>query len=108
MITRSTRNDQDFALFGLSLAYLGRYDEAIAAGQQALVSRDPRAVRAPGYNEFNLARVYAMAGRRDSAIATLERVLKIPLYVTPGWLRIDPTFASLRSDPRFRRLAEME
>jgi tetratricopeptide (TPR) repeat protein len=104
MISRSTRNDQDFALFGLSLAYLGRYDEAIAAGQQGLTPRDPRAIGAPGYNQFNLARIYAMAGRRDSAIATLERVLKLPLYVTPGWLRIDPTFASLRTDPRFQRL----
>jgi serine/threonine protein kinase/Tfp pilus assembly protein PilF len=105
MISRSTRDDQNFALLGLSLAYLGRYAEAIAAGQRALLPRDPRSIRAPGYNEFNLARVYAMAGRRDSAIATLERVLKIPLYVTPGWLRIDPTFASLRDDPRFQRLA---
>jgi TolB-like protein/tRNA A-37 threonylcarbamoyl transferase component Bud32 len=105
MISRSTRNDQDFALFGLSLAYLGRYEEAIAAGQHALVPHDPRAIGVPGYNQFNLARIYAMAGRRDSAIATLERVLKIPHYVTPGWLRIDPTFASLRGDPRFQRLA---
>jgi tetratricopeptide (TPR) repeat protein len=105
MISRSTRNDQDFALFGVSLAYLGRYEEAIAAGQHALVPHDPRAIGVPGYNQFNLARIYAMAGRRDSAIATLERVLKIPHYVTPGWLRIDPTFASLRGDPRFQRLA---
>ena len=105
MISRSTRNDQDFALFGVSLAYLGRYEEAIATGQHALVRHDPRAIGVPGYNQFNLARIYAMAGRRDSAIATLERVLKIPLYVTPGWLRIDPTFASLRGDPRFQRLA---
>lgn len=105
MISRSTRNDQNFALLGLSLAYLGRYAEAIAAGQQAIVPRNPRTIGSPGYNQFNLARIYAMAGRRDSAIATLERVLKIPLYVTPGWLRIDPTFASLRTDLRFQQLA---
>jgi tetratricopeptide (TPR) repeat protein len=106
LVNRSTRNDQDFALLGLSLAYLGRYEEAIAAGQQALVPRDPRAIGSPGYSQFNLARIYAMAGRRDSAIAALDRVLRVPLYVTPGWLRIDPTFASLRNDPRFQRLTQ--
>jgi hypothetical protein len=30
--------------------------------------------------------------------------LKIPYYLSPGWLRLDPNFDSLRENPRFQRL----
>ena len=60
---------------------------------------------AAGYARLQLARVYALAGRRNDAIETLAELLKTHLYITPGWLRIDPTFTSLKSDPRFQRLA---
>jgi tetratricopeptide (TPR) repeat protein len=108
MISRSARNTQDFALLGLSLAYLGRYDEAVAAAKQSLALQAAKVDKYSwGYSQLNLARVYAMAGRRSEAIQSLEELLEVPLFVTPGWLRIDPTFASLRGDPRFDRLAEI-
>jgi len=28
----------------------------------------------------------------------------MPYYLSPGWLRIDPTFAPLKGNPRFERL----
>jgi hypothetical protein len=34
----------------------------------------------------------------------LEPLLKMPYYLSPGWLKIDPTFAPLRGNPRFERL----
>ena len=33
-----------------------------------------------------------------------EPLVKIPYYLSPRWLTIDPNFASLRSNPRFQRL----
>jgi hypothetical protein len=35
----------------------------------------------------------------------LEPLLKIPYYLSPGWLRINLTFRPLRDNPRFERLA---
>jgi hypothetical protein len=34
----------------------------------------------------------------------LEPLLEMPYYLSPGWLRIDPTFAPLKGNPRFERL----
>jgi hypothetical protein len=34
----------------------------------------------------------------------LEAVLKVPYYLSPGWLRIDPEFSSLKGNPRYERL----
>jgi len=54
---------------------------------------------------YALACVYSILGERDKALAQLERC-----YDTyPGalvFLRIDPTFDPLRSDPRFEGLLE--
>ena len=34
----------------------------------------------------------------------LEPLLRMPYYLSPGWLRIDPTFAPLKGNPRFEKL----
>jgi hypothetical protein len=45
-------------------------------------------------------------GDADRAIDEIEELLgALNSWVTPAWLRIDPTFASLRGNPRFERLA---
>ncbi|HUR93768.1 MAG TPA: tetratricopeptide repeat protein, partial [Gemmatimonadales bacterium] len=104
-IRANPRNSQAHALLGLTLGYLGRYDDAVASVRRALAIRGISRDKYDGvYNGLQLARVYAMAGRREQAIAELEPLLQIPSFLTPGWLRIDPTFATLRGQPRFERL----
>ena len=99
-------DDQRHTFRGLSLAYLGRYDEAIAEGKRGMALRpvDRDALYGP-YAVHQLARIYTLAGQPERAIDLLDELLKKPYYLTPAWLRIDPSFKPLRGNPRFEKLA---
>jgi Flp pilus assembly protein TadD len=92
-------------LLGTALAYLGRKAEAIREGEKGLgllpIEKD--AVTAP-YIQHQLARIYILLGEPEKALDQLEPLLKIPYYLSPGWLKIDPTFDPLRKNPRFQKL----
>jgi TolB-like protein len=103
---RATPGDaQRHAFLGLALAYLGRKAEAIAEGQHAVglvpISRD---AYQGSYVQHQLVRIYLLTGEPEKALDQLEPLLKSPYYLSPGWLRIDPTFAPLKGNPRFERL----
>jgi len=55
-----------------------------------------------------LAAVSAKLGEKDSAIRQLEALIGVPNGPTPGTLRVEPEWDSLRDDPRFKRLAAEE
>lgn len=85
---------------------LGRKAEAIQEGQRGValfpIAKD--ALFGP-YLAHQLARIYIIVGEPDKALDQLEPLLKIPYYLSPGWLKIDPNFDPLRSNPRFQKLA---
>ena len=104
---RASPDDPErLASLGLALAYLGRSAEAARAGERAvaLVPVEKDAYRGP-LLLHQLARIHAATGREEAAIDALEKLLAVPYTLTPAWLRVDPTFDGLRSNPRFRRLA---
>jgi tetratricopeptide (TPR) repeat protein len=105
---RATPDDaQTRILLGVALAYLGRKQEAITEGKRGLALR-PISVDAytGAYNQFQLARIYILTGEPENALDQLEPLLRVPFYLSPGWLRIDPTFDPLRKHPRFQKLVE--
>src|SRR5438034_2931035 len=97
------------AALGWAYAGLGEAASAIAEGQKATAihptSKDP--FGGPE-EEDRMARIYALLGDADHAIAILQRLLQIPYgsAITPALLRLDPMFDPLRSDPRFQKLCE--
>jgi tetratricopeptide (TPR) repeat protein len=102
---RATPDDDQRHVFrGLALAYLGRKAEAIAEGKRGVsllpISRDAYGP----YDQHQLARIYLLVGEPEKALDQLEPLLKMPYYLSPGWLKIDPTFAPLRGNARFERL----
>ena len=98
-------NGPILSFYSLALAYAGRGAAALAAASRALASPSwPRDVYISQYYSHVLARAYTYAGDQDQAIGTLERLLAKPYFITPAWLRIDPSWDTLRGYPRFRRL----
>jgi serine/threonine protein kinase/tetratricopeptide (TPR) repeat protein len=103
---KAAPNDaQSHTLYGVCLAYLGRKAEAIREGERG-VALGPISKDAYGgpYNQLQLVRIYILVGEQDKALDLLEPLLKIPFYLSPGWLKIDPTFDPLRKNPRFQKL----
>jgi serine/threonine-protein kinase len=107
---RATPGDaQLHVLLGTALAFLGRRDEAVSEGRQAIallpVSKD---AHTGAYLQHQLTRIYLLVGEHEQALDQLEPLLNIPYYLSPGWLRVDPTFAALRGNPRFERLVRVQ
>ncbi|HZE75649.1 MAG TPA: tetratricopeptide repeat protein, partial [Gemmatimonadales bacterium] len=96
---------QRHALLGVAFAYMGRKTDAIHEGERGVALQPASKDAVSGaYNQHQLARIYILVGEQDKAIDQLEALLKIPYYLSPGWLNIDPAFDGLRKNPRFQEL----
>jgi tetratricopeptide (TPR) repeat protein len=93
------------SLLGLTLALMGRTDEAIEHAKRgtALLPAEQNPEIGP-YLEEILARIYVMAGQPERAVERLEVVLAHPWYISRAWLKIDPHYAPIRNHPAFLRL----
>ena len=99
-------DDQVHVLLGLTLAYLGRKDEAMQQGERGVaLMPSTRDAYSGSYNQHQLARIYMLVGEPEKALDQLEPLLEMPYFLSPAWLRIDPNFDPLRGNPRFERLA---
>jgi len=99
-------NDARFhSSLGIAYAGLGRREDAIREGKTGVkllpVTKDAwRGV----YRVSELAQIYVMVGEFDLAMDQIEYVLSIPGELSIPLLRLDPDWAPLREQPRFKRL----
>jgi adenylate cyclase len=104
LVQEAPRDAQVRTLLGLAEAYAGRMADAVRNGERGVaMNRDEYF---EPYLKQQLARIYLLAGRPDKAIDLLEPLIRVPHTLSPGWLRIDPTWDPLRSHPRFKRLVD--
>jgi tetratricopeptide (TPR) repeat protein len=88
---------------GIALAYLGRKEEAMREGQKAVALSTGRG---SGFFQGMLVEIYVLVGEPEKALDQLEPLLKVGAdsVLSPGWLKVDPGFDPLRSNPRFQKL----
>jgi TolB-like protein/Tfp pilus assembly protein PilF len=92
---------------GKVLAYLGEKDSALAEAQRA-AELQPESKDAFGGPEImaGVAQVHAIVGENDRAIEILDGLLNRPSGVTVAFLKVNPIWDPLRSDPRFQALID--
>ena len=56
------------------------------------------------FDQHQFALIYILVGEHERALDLLEPLLRMPYFLSPGWLKIDPAFDPLRGNPRFQKL----
>lgn len=100
-----SRHPRYHAYSAITLAQLGRREEALAEAEQAVQQGRHDAFSGPRFVEIQ-AMVNAILGRRRESVALLKRLLSTP-YRDPlsiAELRLDPVWDTLRGDPEFEAL----
>ncbi len=108
-LVQSPNDAKTVAMLALIHAAVGEKNEALGAAARAgeLLPIAKDSFDGP-ILATTLAVVSAKLGEKDSAIRQLESLVGVPNGPTPGTLRVEPEWDSLRDDPRFRKLAEAE
>lgn len=101
----SPNDGQMAALHGLMLALVGRKAEALALAEAAVARLHGGDATNLAYNQILLVRTLLALGEQERAIDEIGKLLAMPYFYTPAWLRIDPTFNTVRENPRFEQLA---
>ena len=99
-------NDAErWAWAGLGFAYAGYKAKALQAAERALEqTRVVKNRRIEQTVHDYAVRALLVAGERERALTQLEAIPPGPASLSSAWLRIDPHYIALRSEPRFERL----
>jgi hypothetical protein len=92
-------------LNAVSLAMAGKRAEALREAEMAMADTVGLPTDDIAYVLHQNVRAQLAANEPERALDVLEALMGRQYYVTPGYLRTDPTFRSLHGNPRFERLA---
>jgi len=108
-LVQSPNDAKTLAMLALIHAAVGEKNEALGAATRA---RELLPIAKDSFDgpilATTLAAVSAKLGEKDSAIRQLESLVGVPNGPTPGTLRVELEWDSLRDDPRFQKLAASE
>ena len=100
---------KSLAMLAMIHAQLGEKNDALRAAARA---RELLPISSDSFDgpilATTLAAISAKLGDKDSAIQQLQSLIGVPNGPTPGILRVEPEWDSLRDDPRFKKLAAGE
>jgi serine/threonine-protein kinase len=99
------RDAQLQVLYGLMRAYVRKPTEARAAAERAL-TLEPKGTLQRSYILLNVARIELVLGNKERALDILAEIRKSGGFFTPQFLAADPTFVSLKGNPRFEKLLQ--
>jgi serine/threonine protein kinase/tetratricopeptide (TPR) repeat protein len=108
ILEREAKNHPDdsrvHGSLGIAYAGLGRKADAVREGRKAveLMPISHEALRG-AYRAEEYARICMMVGDDEAAVTTLEQLLSMPSDLSAVSLRLDPTWAPLRSNPGFKK-----
>jgi tetratricopeptide (TPR) repeat protein len=98
-------NPKDWEFYGelgVSLAKLGKFEEAIEWGKKEVDLMSLTRDRISGVVALeDLAEIYMICGMQDEAIDLYSKILTMPGYLSTTWLKLSPQYDSLREHPRF-------
>jgi len=96
---------QVHVLCGLALAYSGRGPDALTEAERGLALQAPtpagRESFAYAYLNYVAARTALPVGDRDCALGWLAEARRARHFASPAWLRVDPSWAPIRTDRLF-------
>jgi TolB-like protein/Tfp pilus assembly protein PilF len=92
-------------MLGMAYGLLGEHEAALERCRRAASILPESKDKVHGVEvAMNCAFIQALAGERDAALATIERLLGTPRGFTHAELALDPHWDFLRDDPRFQAL----